>query len=278
MHRLALGWFETWIQWGFWASIIYYLYALVVDVVDSSWCRRQRDTFYALVLSVSLTTVFGYWVLQVPISARLGYGNPSHATWELLVENFISPSLFPGLAILEFIFVSHRSGYLPVELILCLLFGVGFVVTDITRYSLTKRLVYPIESRAFGSYWAILMTLLALSFTAYRLANWKLLNMRRKAVHSVCRDILYDSDFEEDSAQARRRLINEDVAGTLRYGTVGPTPTIQKSCLAISCPALTMFVVVQFIILGFMVNYFLEGRNGSMSPSIHPALHPIHRI
>lgn len=276
MHRLALGWFETWIQWGFWASIIYYLYALVVDALDSSWCRRQRDTFYALVISVSLTTVFGYWVLQVPISAKIGYGTPSHATWEALVENFISPSLYPGLAIFEFIFVSHRSGYLPVELILCVLFGLGFVVTDVTRYSLTKHFVYPIEGRAFGSYWVILLTLLILSFTGYRVANWWLLKVRRKALNTVCRDILYDSDFEDDSAQARRRLINEDVASTIRYGTIGSTPSIESGCLSISCPALTMLVIILTIFMIFLVNFLVRSHRTPPSPSTSSPLHPIH--
>lgn len=253
------------------------MFAAVVDLVNKSQWRRQRDNFFSLVASTSISVCFGYWVLQVPLQIRLGYGNPSHTTWELLVENYLTPTIYPTLAILEILFVSHRNGFLPVELILVFIFGIGFVITDISRYALTKTLVYPIESRAFGSYWAILIILLIASFIVYRAVNRALLWCRRRTnTPAFYKALLYDSDTEEDSASARRKLINDDLASTIRYGHIGDDSESKRSCLYLSCPAIVMFVIIQAIVVSFWVNFMARNwpTNSPHSPGPMPLSPP----
>jgi len=263
VRRLALGWFETWVQWGYWTSLGYNAYALIIDFVLASRWRRQRDIFFALVFSVQAATLFGYWCIQVPVEVGVGYGTPSHRTWETIVEYYISPTIPPILAIIEFLFVSHRPGLFLVELILVAVFCLGFIVTDAVRHSLTKRFIYPIQEKSFGAYWIILAVLVIIAFLAYRGISRLLLKCRKKS--EMFQDILYDSDHEDDSVESRRRLINEDLGSTIRYGRLDGKEG--ESCLALSMPAITMYVIIQTIIMCFLINYLIRDRAARSTPT-----------
>jgi hypothetical protein len=237
--------------------MIYYVYAAVVDVMDGSRWRRNRDTFFALVFSSELAILVGYWMIQVPVEVSTGIGKPSHHNWEHIVELYISPTIPPILAIIDFLIVSHRPGNFFVELILVSIFCAGFIITDVARYSLTHRFVFPIQFKAFGAYWVILAVLTFASFLAYRGISILILRCRRK--YASCYDILYDSDNEDDSVESRRRLINEDFSATLRYGRTDGQQG--KSCLSLSIPAIVMYVVIQTIVMAFLINFLARDRS-----------------
>lgn len=236
VKRLALGWFETWSQWSFWASLVYYMYAAVVDILEASKWRRQRDIFFALVLSSSLSVLAGYWAVQIPAGAGLGFKMPAHSNWEEIAENYVLVTVPPVMAFCEFLLVSHRPGNFFVELILVSIFCLGFIVTDIARYSLTHTFIYPIQHHAYGAYWAILGVVVFLSFAAYRGLAILILSCRRAT--PSCGQFLYDSDAEDESIETRRRLINEDFGATLRYGRTDGRSS--DSCFKLSIPAISM--------------------------------------
>ena len=257
VRRLALGWFETWTQWCYWASLIYNGYAAIVDFVLESRWRRHRDTFFALVFSTQLATLVGYWAIQVPVEVGVGYGTPSHSTWELIVEHYISPTVPPVLAILEFLMISHRPGLFLVELILICVFCLGFILTDVARHSLTKRFIFPIQEKSNGAYWIILAVLVILAFLTYRGVSRLLTKCRRNS--KLFQDILYDSDQDEDSIESRRRLINDDLGSSIRYGRLDGKQAI--SCLTLSLPAISMYVIIQTIVMCFLINYLVRERS-----------------
>lgn len=266
VHRFALGWFESWIQWGFWATQVYFIAAMVFDVWNAPMWRRHRDTFYALVFSVELSILAGYWLLQVPIQAATGYGAPSHATYNDLVENYLSPTLPPLLALIDFVLVSHKPGNFFIELIFVAIYSVGYIISDIVRHSFTGRYNYPIQAKSYGFYWVILVVLAILAFLAYRGLSILLRRLRTKM--ESCYVIMYDSDLDDDSVESRRKLINDDLQESLRFGRLDGREA--ESCLMLSLPAISIFIIIQTVELSFVINYLLRNWNHG-SPSATPS-------
>jgi hypothetical protein len=254
-----LGWFETWIQWGFWATLVYFISAGIVDFLKDAKWRRQRDLFFSLVFSIEFSILIGYWAIQVPVEVGIGIGTPSHSNWEMLVEHYISPTIPPVLAMIEFLSVSHRPGNFIVELIFVAVYAGGFIITDFARHALTHRFVFEIQNKSPGGYWAILAVLAFLAYFSYRGLSILLLRLRRR--WETCYDILYDSDFEDDSVESRRKLINEDLSETLRFGRLDGQEG--ASCLTLSIPAIAIYVIIQTITLCFLVNYLVRAREST---------------